>query len=82
MFNSEVRSLLFQVICSWQVWAVTVTLIIYIFLVNYVARLYRRRFKAPMVPVFRKIKPVKPEKGEENKADSEDIEIEEDSKVK
>jgi len=43
MFNSEVRNLLIQVICSWQVWLVTVVLVLYIFLVNYVARVYRRR---------------------------------------
>jgi len=43
MFNSELRKLLVEVICSWQVWLVTVVLVLYIFLVNYVARVYRRR---------------------------------------
>jgi hypothetical protein len=42
MFSSEVRRLLVQVITSWQVIAVTVVLVIYIFIVNYVARIYNR----------------------------------------
>ena len=52
MFNEEVRSLLAQVISSWQVLAVTVVLIIYIFLVNYVARTHRpgsRRISMPKI---------------------------------
>ena len=42
MFSSEVRGLLFQVITSWQVIAMTVVLVMYMFLVNYVARTYHR----------------------------------------
>ena len=42
MFGEEIRKLLFQVITSWQVLAVTVLLVIYIFLVNYVANIYYR----------------------------------------
>ena len=42
MFNEEVRKLLVEVVSSWQVWAVTIVLVIYIFLVNYVARIYHR----------------------------------------
>ena len=42
MFNAEVRKLLMEVVSSWQVWAVTVVLVLYVFLVNFVARLYRR----------------------------------------
>ena len=34
--------LLFQVVKSWQVIAVTVVLVLYAFLVNYVARTYHR----------------------------------------
>ena len=50
MFNAEVRKLLLEVISSWQVWVVTVVLVLYVFLVNYVARLYHRpyRFIGPM----------------------------------
>jgi len=50
MFSEEVRGLLAQVITSWQVLAVTVVLIIYVFLVNYVARTHsRRRFSMPKI---------------------------------
>ena len=35
-------ALLFQIIQSWQVIAVTIVLILYMFLVNYVARTYHR----------------------------------------
>jgi flagellar biosynthesis/type III secretory pathway M-ring protein FliF/YscJ len=42
LFSDELKSLLIQVITSWQVLAVTGVLIIYVFLVRYVARLYRR----------------------------------------
>ena len=60
MFSSEVRSLLVQVITSWQVLAVTVVLVIYIFLVNYVAKIQNRR-RMPKL-VMPKIKKLKPEK--------------------
>ena len=42
MFNAEVRKLLIEVVSSWQVWVVTAVLVLYIFLVNFVARLYHR----------------------------------------
>jgi hypothetical protein len=42
LFSDELKSLLIQVITSWQVLVVTGILIIYVFLVRYVARLYRR----------------------------------------
>jgi hypothetical protein len=41
MFKPEVWNVVIQVIASWQVIAVTVVLILYVFLVAYVARLYR-----------------------------------------
>ena len=43
MFSNEVKELLVRVISSWQVLAVTGALVIYIFIVNSVARTYRRR---------------------------------------
>ena len=43
MFSAELKKLLIQVITSWQVIVVTVVLVFYIFIVNSVARLYRRR---------------------------------------
>ena len=57
MFSEEVRKLLAQVITSWQVLVVTGVLIIYVFLVNYVARLHHRRRHTPMP----KIKPQAPD---------------------
>ena len=51
MFSGDIRSLLIQVITSWQVLAVTIVLILYIFLVGYVAntnnRTRGRRASAP-----------------------------------
>jgi hypothetical protein len=43
LFSDELKSLLIQVITSWQVLAATGVLILYVFLVCYVARLYRRK---------------------------------------
>ena len=42
MSSGDLTALLFQVIKSWQVIAISVALILYMFLVNYVARTYRR----------------------------------------
>jgi hypothetical protein len=53
----ELLQLLPQVLTSWEVLAVTVVLILYFFLVFYVARLYSRPKSFSMTP-----KPVKPAK--------------------
>jgi hypothetical protein len=42
MLSKEMAALLIRVITAWQVIAVTVVFILYVFLVSYVARLYRR----------------------------------------
>ena len=42
MFTKEVFDLLIQVIKSWQVIAVTIAIILYMSLVSYAARAYRR----------------------------------------
>jgi hypothetical protein len=42
MFSPELRELLTQVIKSWQVIAVSVALVFYIWLVKYVSRRYHR----------------------------------------
>jgi len=79
MFSSEMRNLLFQVISSWQVLAVTGVLIIYIFMVNSVARIYRRRRPPPII--MPRIKKPKQEKNQEKApaaaSESGDIELEE-----
>ena len=59
MFSEEIRALLLQVITSWQVLAVTVFLLIYISIVNYVARIYYRRSRKPPKP--KKVKQEAPE---------------------
>ena len=55
MFNEELRNLLIQVLTSWQVLAVTVVLVLYIFLVNYVARIYHRRRQPPKAKIQEQI---------------------------
>ena len=42
MFSGGLRELIFQVVKSWQVIAVTVTLVLYMFLIGYVTRSYGR----------------------------------------
>jgi hypothetical protein len=48
MFSQELKNLLIKVITSWQVWAVTGVLVLYVFLVNYVSRLHSRKGPVPM----------------------------------
>jgi hypothetical protein len=48
MLSQDIRELLIQVITSWQVLAATGVLILYVFLVNFVSRLYRHNRPAPM----------------------------------
>jgi len=43
MFTGDVRSIIVQVLTSWQVLAATIVIIFYIFLVSYVAKLRERR---------------------------------------
>jgi hypothetical protein len=43
MFSKEIREMLIRVISSWQVIAASVVVILYFFLVSYVARLNHRR---------------------------------------
>ena len=51
MFSEELRNLLLKVISSWQVLAVTVVLVAYVFLIQFVARSYhRRRVRQPSTP--------------------------------
>ena len=61
MFNEEVRGLLVQVITSWQVIAVTIVLVIYMFLINYVAKIYYNRPGPPSMPKKKKSKSAAPE---------------------
>ena len=42
MFSEELRNLLVQVVTSWQVIAVSIALVLYIFLINYVSSSYHQ----------------------------------------
>jgi hypothetical protein len=54
MFSSEVKKLLIEVISSWQILAVTIVLIIYMSIVNYVARIHHRRSRKQTMPKAKK----------------------------
>ncbi len=75
MFSSELISLLRGVLVSWEVLGVTLVLVLYFFLVFYVARLYRKPRAPRAAP---KIKPAKAAKAaqEAAKAAEDDVEIE------
>ena len=69
MFSAEVRNLLIQVISSWQVLMVTVVIVLYFFLVSYVARAYHRPRKLSLP---KKKKKAEKEKSEEPVLDETD----------
>ena len=76
MFNAEVRAMLWEVIRSWQVIAVTVFILIYITIVRRVANIYLdgRRRSAP------KKRKIKKEKADvPAPTDSDDLGLEEES---
>ena len=50
MFGAEVRKLLVEVVTSWQVLVVTGVLVVYVFLVNYVAAVYHHARRQPRPP--------------------------------
>jgi len=75
MFSSEIKNLLIQVISSWQVIAVTVVLVIYISIVNYVARIRSRNPRRSSTPSIPKDKKKKPEK--QVHSDTDDLGLEE-----
>ena len=76
MFNAEIRRLLAQVITSWQVLVVSGVIVVYIFLVNYVAKAYHRRPRRP--PASKKAKPEKPlAPAKSPKSDDDELGLEE-----
>jgi len=68
MFSQEVGKLLIQVIKSWEVLFVTIGLVLYMFIVNYVSRSHYR----PKVARVKKEKKKKNEPVIENDANDED----------
>ena len=79
MFSDELKSLLVQVISSWQVLAVAGVLVIYVFLVNYVARTHRR-YKPPPMPKIQMETPEAP--SDQAESDTEDLGLEEEKEEK
>jgi hypothetical protein len=64
MFSSGVVELLKQVVTSWEVIAVTLGFILYVFIVNYVARSYHRPRTAKKISFKpKKSKPAPAEEG-------------------
>ena len=68
MFSADVRSLLVQVFSSWQVLTVTLVIILYFFLVTYVAKVYHNRPRKTPLPK-KKSKAKEKEAGEEKPED-------------
>jgi hypothetical protein len=63
MFSSEIRRMLIQVITSWQVIAATVVVVIYIFIVSHVARIYNRKSRNSNTALIPKDKKKKEKSG-------------------
>ena len=81
MFSSEVRRMLLQVITSWQVIAVTIVLVIYLFIVNYVAKLNKRNSRGSGISLGPKIKKKeKKAKGSASLPATGDLDLGEESK--
>jgi len=73
MFTNELRDLLIKVITSWQVIVVTLVILLYIAMVNYLSRThYRRRDSSNPRPI--RPKRAKPEPVEE--ADDSELGLE------
>ena len=78
MFNAEIKKMLVQVITSWQVLVVTGVLVVYIFLVNSVARIYHRRPRQPSMPKV-KSKPSEAPSSVVTPSNSDELDLEEDT---
>ena len=74
MFSEELRSLLLQVIKSWQVIAVSIALILYMSLVSYAARAHRKPASVSKTKP-KKIKQPKKDKTAEKPKESAEAEI-------
>ena len=77
MINGELRELILQVIKSWQVIVVTVAVLLYILLVNYVSRNhYRARSSSTRLPKPKKVKAQAP--APEEAADDSELGLDKD----
>jgi len=72
MFPEGLFPILIQIIISWQVIAVTIAMVLFLFLVNYVAQTYHRpRSVSKVKPQKAKIEK-KPKKAKKSEASVED----------
>ena len=76
MFSGEIRSMLVEVITSWQVIVVTVVLVIYITIVKSVGRTHHH-IPRPVIPKAKKTDDVQPDS--EPAASGEEMDTEESS---
>jgi hypothetical protein len=56
LFSEQLKNLIFKVVVSWQVIAVSIIIILYFLLVSYVGRTHRRRRIVAIVPKSKKKK--------------------------
>jgi flagellar biosynthesis/type III secretory pathway M-ring protein FliF/YscJ len=77
MFKPEILRLFAGVISSWQVIVVIIALVLYLMLVFYVARLYRRPKTFSLASKQKKQKPVKTPETEINEEENDDLGLEE-----
>jgi hypothetical protein len=77
MFNSEVRSILAEVIGSWQVIAVTIVIVIFLILINNVTRFRMRRPSQPKVVKVKNEATKKASSKKEEKTDDSELGLEE-----
>jgi len=70
MFSSDYFELLKEILKSWQVIAVTIALVLYIYIVNNVSKSYRRpKVKVEKVKKPKKVEPVVQQENEDEEPD-------------
>ena len=74
MFNAEIREMLFEVLKSWQVWAVTIVILLYITIVRKVARIHSTGLR---IPSMKKIRAKRKKDEVITPSDSDDLGLEE-----
>jgi flagellar biosynthesis/type III secretory pathway M-ring protein FliF/YscJ len=73
----ELKELIIQVLRSWQVWAAAAVIVLYVFLVRYVSRLYRRNRPIPMPKPGKKNKTPEAASGAPAPEPDDDLNLEE-----
>ena len=73
--TGDFKGLIIQVISSWQVIAVTIAVLLYIFLINFVGRVRRRRRLSPLPKIPKKAKNDAKNKGSDDIVDDSNLGI-------